>query len=187
MWLREMLDLPWHPRGCTGARVPEPPTTFHRMGEAERRRASLRRGSSCEAPRPHGADQDPGWNLLPGEIAPEPDDAGMMDLGIREIWDSDTIIFRCGCHVLRWPWKDGRRAVRLDGCGRYEHYDDALALVDPLDLRWTDKGIVDDLLRRARNPRSSFFDALISCTTAKRLFASCGGARKSEKSLTSPR
>lgn len=63
----------------------------------------------------------------------------MMDLGIREIWDSDTIIFRCGCHMLRWPWKDGRRAVRLDGCGRYEHYDDALALVDPLDLRWADE------------------------------------------------
>ena len=45
----------------------------------------------------------------------------MIDLGIREIWDKDTIIFRCGCHMLRWPPSEGRISVRLDCCGK--HFD----------------------------------------------------------------
>lgn len=64
----------------------------------------------------------------------------MMDLGIREIWDSDTIIFRCGCHMLRWPWREGQRAVRLDCCGTRDHFDTLLELVEPGTLRWANEG-----------------------------------------------
>lgn len=42
-------------------------------------------------------------------------------LGLREGWGDDTLIFHCGCHMLIWPWKDGKRAIRLDCCGK--HFD----------------------------------------------------------------
>lgn len=63
----------------------------------------------------------------------------MIDLGIREIWDEDTIIFLCGCHKLRWPWKALKRAVRLDCCGKHDHFDTLLPLINPQEFRWADQ------------------------------------------------
>lgn len=76
MWLREMLDLPWHPERMYQGEYPKGrPTTFHRMvklNDDERRYVEDLRAKHLDPTVPI---KDPGWNLLPGEIAPEPDDA----------------------------------------------------------------------------------------------------------------
>mgnify|MGYP000626686421 CR=1 FL=1 len=63
------------------------------------------------------------------------------DLGILEIWDKDTILFRCGCHMLIWEPKnfDRTHAVRLDCCGTRDHFDTLLELVDPATVRWANE------------------------------------------------
>lgn len=74
MWLREMLDLPWHPERMYQGEYPKGrPTTFHRMvklNDDERRYVEDLRAKHLDPTVPI---KDPGWNLLPGEIAPEPD------------------------------------------------------------------------------------------------------------------
>lgn len=41
-----------------------------------------------------------------------------------------TEIYRCNCVVLRWPWKDGTRAVRLDACDWERHGKPMIELVE---------------------------------------------------------
>jgi hypothetical protein len=74
MWLREILKLPRNVEKIYQAEYPKGrPTTFHRMirlDDVER--------MYVEAIHKKLADKaiqtkDPGWNLLPGEVAPEPD------------------------------------------------------------------------------------------------------------------
>jgi len=74
MWFREMLALPWHPEKMYQGEYPKGrPTTFHRMiklNDEERRYVEDLRAKLLDPTVPI---KDPGWNLLPGEVAPEPE------------------------------------------------------------------------------------------------------------------